>query len=238
MEDRCDVPTLVTERLLLEPWQEAQYDVFLLDCNLLVGQVALEKLQLADYLDANREAELTLSLASDHQNERGQGYLIEAALELLRYGFDELHLEQLSCYPAAMDASVRSIPGELGFVYDRPRKDHPVASRPNRYLLFRSMYLQNRSRRRSRMHYIETRSRIYRKEPDDTITAEIEFPEITGGNYRITRLYLDPRWEGKGVREDLLQMALSSIRRRGGQATAADPAIQSWLLRHLQKPVL
>jgi RimJ/RimL family protein N-acetyltransferase len=234
MENLCfTAPALMTERLLLEPWQEIQYDVFLLDSNLLVGQVALENLQLADYLDADREARLTLALLPDYQNSTGQGYLLEAAGELLRYGFDVLHLDRLSCYPSEMDHAVRSLPKELGFVYDMPRKNSPAGSHPDRYLLFRSMYLQNRSRRRSRMHYVETHSRIYHKEADDSITADIEFPEITAGNYRITRLYLDSKWEGKGVREDLLEMAVSSIQRRGGQVTSSDPSIQNWLTQHL-----
>lgn len=231
LQGRFQGPSLVTERLLLEPWQELQYDVFLLESNRLVGQAALENLELADYLDAGREAELTLALASSYQDAAGQGFLIEAALELLRYGFDELHLEQVSCYPDRMDAAASPLPQRLGFVYDRPRKSELPASRPGRYLLFRSMYLQNRSRRRSRMHYIETHSRIYRKEEDGAITAEIEFPEITSGNYRITRLYLAPQWEGQGVREDLLQMALAAVRRKGGQMSAASPSLQRWLER-------
>ena len=81
------------------------------------------------------------------------------------------------------------------------------------------------------MHYIETHSRIYRKEENGTITAEIEFPEITAGNYRITRLYLAPQWEGQGVREDLLQMALAAVRKKGGQMSAANPSLQRWLER-------
>ena len=84
LQGRFQGPSLVTERLLLEPWQELQYDVFLLESNRLVGQAALENLELADYLDAGREAELTLALASPYQDAAGQGFLIEAALELLR----------------------------------------------------------------------------------------------------------------------------------------------------------
>ncbi len=228
-QSRFKGPVMTTERLLLEPWQELQYDVFLLESNRLVGQAALENLELADYLDAGREAELTLALAPAYQDAAGQGFLIEAALELLRYGFDELHLEQVSCYPDRMDAAAAPLPQRLGFVYDRPRKTEQPLSRPRRYLLFRSMYLQNRSRRRSRMHYVETHSRIYRKEEDGTITAEIEFPEINAGNYRITRLTLAPQWEGQGVREDLLQMAVTAIRKRGGTVTAASPSVQQWL---------
>ncbi len=201
----------------------------------IIGGICLFNLQLEDYLDADKEADLVVWLNRSCQK---RGYALEACRELLRHCFEELLLERVNaCCPEDHTSALRLFK-ELGFAIERRVMNEPMlfTDLPKtqcHHVILRPMYQQNRTRRHTHMNYIETRSRIYCKEPDGTVTAEIEFPEITRGNYRIARLQVAPKWDGAGVRDELLQMAVKRIWERGGyQITSSDPFAKNWLAQH------
>ncbi len=202
----------------------------------LLGSISLKDIQDENYLDADRHAELGYWLGVPYW---GHGYIQEAGRRMLQRGFEELQLDYITCgYYEGNERSCR-VQKALGFVYDHKAVNTPVPLLHDVrteiwQVLLRSMYLQNQARRKSRMNYQESRYRIYRKEPDGTISAEIEFPEITQGTYRITRLFVAPRWEGHGVQDDLLLAALARIRERSGTVSSKDPDIQHWIDAHRQ----
>lgn len=202
----------------------------------LLGSISLKDIQDEDYLDADRHAELGYWLGVPHW---GHGYMQEAGMRMLQRGFDELQLDYITCGYYEGNERSAHVQKALGFVYDHKTDNTPVPLLHDVraeiwQVLLKSMYLQNSARRKSRMQYQESSYRIYRKEPDGTISAEIEFPEITRGEYRITRLFVAPRWEGQGVRSDLLAMALKRIQERGGTVSSKDPAIRDWIDTHRQ----
>lgn len=200
----------------------------------LLGSIGLKNMQDEDYLDSDRHAELGYWLGVPYW---GHGYMQEAGRRMLQRAFDELQLDYLTCgYYEGNERSCR-VQKALGFVYDHKAENTPVPLLHDVrteiwQVLLKSMYLQNLARRKSRIHYQQSRYRIYRKEPDGTISAEIEFPEITRGDYRITRLYVAPKLEGQGIRDDLLLAALTQIRNQGGSVSSGDPEIQRRIDAH------
>lgn len=212
------------------------YAIVRRDDQALLGSISLKDIQDEDYLDADKHAELGYWLGVPYW---GHGYMQEAGRRMLRRGFEELHLDYITCgYYEGNERSCR-VQKALGFVYDHKSVNTPVpllhdVRNEIWQVLLKSMYLQNNAQRKNRMHYQESRYRIYRKESDGTISAEIEFPEITRGDYRITRLFVAPRWEGQGVRDDLLLAALTRIQERGGVASSKDPDIQRRIEAHRQ----
>ena len=158
----------------------------------------------------------------------------EAAGRLLKHAFEDLKLERVTCGYYEGNEQSRRVQEKLGFVPDHVEENAKVSllgERRREYwqVLLRPMYLQNKARRRNRMHYIETSYRICSKRADGSVSAEIEFPELTKGNYRIVRLFAAPEWEGQGVREELLEMAVERIRERGGNVSSSDPFAAAWL---------
>lgn len=200
----------------------------------VLGSAGLKNLQLENYLDSDSRAELGYWIGHPFW---GKGYMPEAAGRLVQHGFEDLKLERLICGYYEGNEQSRRVQEKLGFVPDHIQRNAEVpllGVKRTEYwqVLLRPMYLQNKTRRKNRMNYAESRYRICRREPDGTVSAEIEFPELTRGNYRIVRVFTAPQWEGKGVWEELLEMAAERIRERGGSVSAADPAVQNWLNRH------
>ena len=197
----------------------------------LIGSAGLKNLQQESYLDSESSAELGYWIGRVFW---GKGYMPEAAGRLLKHAFEDLKLERVTCGYYEGNEQSRRVQEKLGFVPDHVEENAEVSllgERRREYwqVLLRPMYLQNKARRRNRMHYIETSYRICSKRADGSVSAEIEFPELTKGNYRIVRLFAAPEWEGQGVREELLEMAVERIRERGGNVSSSDPFAAAWL---------
>lgn len=213
---------------------EEQYAVFRKEDGKLIGCVGLKDLQLESYLDADKRAELGYWIGHPFW---GKGYMPEAAGRLLEHAFEDLKLDVVTCGYYEGNLQSQRVQEKLGFVHDHIQENAPVTllnERRTEYwqILPRALYLQNKTRKKTGMNYMESRYRIYRKEKDGTVSAQIEFPELTRGCYRIVRLEVSPMWEGKGVREELLEMALERIKERGGSVTSRDPNVQKWLEQH------
>lgn len=210
------------------------YAVFRKEDGVLIGCVGLKNLQMELYLDADRTAELGYWLGHPFW---GKGYMPEAAGRVLCHAFEDLKLDCVTCGYYEGNVQSQRVQEKLGFVHDHVQENAPVpllGEVRNEYwqVLPRTLYLQNLVRKKNSMNYSESRYRIWRKEKDGTVSAEIEFPELTRGHYRIVRLYVSPEWEGRGVREELLAMAAERIRERGAEVTSQDPFAADWLRKH------
>ena len=58
------------------------------------------------------------------------------------------------------------------------------------------------------MEYITEKNRIYSKDSDGSIIAEVTFPEVECGIYNINHTFVDTSLRGKGVAGKLVELAI------------------------------
>lgn len=82
------------------------------------------------------------------------------------------------------------------------------------------------------MDFIKETNRIYAKDENGKVIAEIEFNEIEKGVYDICHTFVDESLRGQGVASKLVQEAVNEIQSRNGKVTASCSYAKKWLEKH------
>ncbi|MBO4293539.1 MAG: N-acetyltransferase [Clostridia bacterium] len=79
------------------------------------------------------------------------------------------------------------------------------------------------------MEFIREEGRIYSKDANGKVIAEIEFEEIKKGLFDIYHTFVDESLRGKGVASKLVQEAVKEIQARNGKIQATCSYAKKWL---------
>lgn len=85
------------------------------------------------------------------------------------------------------------------------------------------------------MEFIKEGNRIFLKDENAKIIAEIEFEEIESGKYNIYHTFVDESLRGKGIASKLVQEAVNEIKSRNGTVQATCSYAKKWLEKNKQK---
>lgn len=75
-------------------------------------------------------------------------------------------------------------------------------------------------------------NRIFNKDADGKVIAEITFPEVSSGVFVIDHTFVDDSLRGQGVASKLVQAAVDEIKNKGGQVKATCSYAKQWLEKH------
>ena len=79
------------------------------------------------------------------------------------------------------------------------------------------------------MEFIKEGNRIFLKDENAKIIAEIEFEEIEKGIFNIYHTFVDESLRGKGIASKLVQEAVNEIEARNGKVQATCSYAKKWL---------
>lgn len=82
------------------------------------------------------------------------------------------------------------------------------------------------------MNFYKESNRIYCKNAEKQIIAEITFPETQPGVFCINRTFVDDTLRGQGIAGQLVKLAVEEIQSKGGKVTATCSYAQHWLEKH------
>lgn len=83
------------------------------------------------------------------------------------------------------------------------------------------------------MEFTNEPNRIYLKDENGNIIAEIEFEEIEEGTYNIYHTFVDESLRGKGIASKLVEEAVKEIEARNGKIQATCSYAKNWIERRL-----
>lgn len=83
------------------------------------------------------------------------------------------------------------------------------------------------------MEFIKEYNRIFLKDENAKIIAEIEFEEIESGKYNIYHTFVDESLRGKGIASKLVQEAVYEIKSRNATAQATCSYAKKWLEKNI-----
>lgn len=81
------------------------------------------------------------------------------------------------------------------------------------------------------MKYISDDGRIYARNDEGKVVAEITFP-AHNGVATINHTFVDPSLRGQGIAGKLMQLAVDKILADGNRIAATCPYAVAWLQRH------
>lgn len=84
------------------------------------------------------------------------------------------------------------------------------------------------------MELIYESNRIYSKDKDGNVVAEILFPAIDSNTVNITRTFVDESLRGQGVAGILMQAAMSLIRTQEKKVKLTCSYAKKWIDNHEQ----
>lgn len=84
------------------------------------------------------------------------------------------------------------------------------------------------------MNFIKEKDRIYMKDDNDKVVAEINFKK-EGDVYNIYHTFVDESLRGKGIASKLVKEAVIYIKEKNGKVMASCSYTNSWLERHANK---
>ncbi len=79
------------------------------------------------------------------------------------------------------------------------------------------------------MEFIKEGERIYSKDENGKVIAEIEYKEIEHGIFEIYHTFVDESLRGKGVASSLVQEAVEQIQSKNGKIIASCSYAKKWL---------
>lgn len=79
------------------------------------------------------------------------------------------------------------------------------------------------------MEFRKEDNRIFLKDENEKIIAEIEFAEIEKGIFNIYHTFVDESLRGKGIASKLVQEAVNEIKSRNGKVQATCSYAKKWL---------
>ena len=97
-------------------------------------------------------------------------------------------------------------------------------------------YLIKQSNRRGEylMKLIRETTRVYARNEEGKLIAEITFPMTAPGVYTIDHTFVDPSLRGQGAADQLVRAALEQIQENGGRVEATCSYAVRWLEQHPQ----
>ena len=85
------------------------------------------------------------------------------------------------------------------------------------------------------MEFIKEENRIYYRNENGIIVAEINFREIERGLFNIDHTFVDESLRGKGLASKLVEEAVKEIKNRDGQVVATCSYAKKWLEKNKLK---
>ncbi len=87
------------------------------------------------------------------------------------------------------------------------------------------------------MEFTKELNRIYLKDENENIIAEIEFEEIEEGTYNIYHTFVDESLRGKGIASKLVEEAVKEIESRNGKIQATCSYAKKWIERRRKNEI-
>lgn len=84
------------------------------------------------------------------------------------------------------------------------------------------------------MKLIRETTRVYARNEEGKLIAEITFPMTAPGVYTIDHTFVDPSLRGQGAADQLVRAALEQIQENGGRVEATCSYAVRWLEQHPQ----
>lgn len=82
------------------------------------------------------------------------------------------------------------------------------------------------------MNFIKETNRIYLKNENGKVIAEITFEETEKGKFNINHTFVDETLRGQGIASKLVAEAVQEIKTKGGKIQATCSYAKSWLEKH------
>ena len=82
------------------------------------------------------------------------------------------------------------------------------------------------------MDYIYEDNRIYAKQEDQLLLAEVTFPKRDDSRVNLDHVYVDPNLRGQGVAGELVRKAYEFIKEKNLLIIATCPYAIAWFKRH------
>jgi predicted GNAT family acetyltransferase len=82
------------------------------------------------------------------------------------------------------------------------------------------------------MEFITEDGRIYKKDCEDKLIAEVTFPEISQGVVQIDHTFVDGALRGQGVAGELMEAAYKELKDSGRKAILICPYAVKWYEDH------
>jgi len=70
------------------------------------------------------------------------------------------------------------------------------------------------------LEFLEEDNRIYSKDDQENLVAEITFPKDEDGYYNINHTFVDESLRGQKIGKKLVELAITKIRKNGGKVRA------------------
>ena len=83
------------------------------------------------------------------------------------------------------------------------------------------------------MDFIKEPNRIYAKDENGKLIAEVTFPESKEGVCTIDHTFVDDSLRGHSVASKLVEAAVEQIKEQGKEVNATCTYAQAWLKRHI-----
>ena len=83
------------------------------------------------------------------------------------------------------------------------------------------------------MDFIKEQNRIYAKDENGKLIAEVTFPESGEGVCTIDHTFVDDSLRGHSVASKLVEAAVEQIKEQGKEVNATCTYAQAWLKRHV-----
>ncbi|MBR3002170.1 MAG: N-acetyltransferase [Clostridia bacterium] len=84
------------------------------------------------------------------------------------------------------------------------------------------------------MNFIKEKERIYAKDENEKIIAQIEFKETEQGTYNIYHTFVDESLRGQGIASKLVKEAVEEIKARNGKVTASCSYAKKWIEKNMK----
>lgn len=214
--------------------QPESYAIMLRTSGRLIGAIALKDQASSHIVQGGDERELGFWIGMPYWS---HGYCSEASREMIRHGFEDLKLSKIWCaYYEGNERSKRT-QESCGFIqhHVNEKVDVPALQETRREIVncltevLWQMYMKQVFRR---MNFTSGGTRIFSRSADGRMMADIEFPELQKGQYKVVNLYVDPKMAGWNLPDLLMKMACAEVSRRGGRLYATDGYAAAWLASH------
>lgn len=200
----------------------------------LIGAIALKGQESSHLLEGENERELGFWIGVPFWN---RGYCSEAAREMIRHGFEDLRLSRIWCAYYKENERSKRTQASCGFIRHHVNENVEVPAMHETRTeivncLTEILWQMHMKQVFRRMNIVTTGTRIYSRTSDGKMMADIEFPELQKGQYKVVNLYVDPAMAGWNLPDLLMRMACQQVIRRGGRLIASDGYAAAWLAQH------
>lgn len=85
------------------------------------------------------------------------------------------------------------------------------------------------------MEFITEEGRVYRKDHEGKLIAEVTFPEISQGVVQIDHTFVDTALRGQGMAGELMEAAYKAVKDSGRKAVLICPYAVKWYEDHPER---